>query len=184
MLERLGIADELAARRKQFSRYAYVAPEDRLARMEPPKPAVVEPSTAPVPVPPKLRLNYKSAGGGGHGGGHPVEDMEGMTAKVRDVLTVFAEMFDVDVSDILSASRKKKHVRPRQAVSHYLSCKLKLSFHSIGNILRRDHSSAFEGTYKAEVFIATDLSFHRRYEQGGRILRELWAARYHAQAKP
>jgi hypothetical protein len=40
MLENLGIAAELAARREKYARFAYVAPHDRLPRD---KPAMIEP---------------------------------------------------------------------------------------------------------------------------------------------
>lgn len=189
MLERLGIADELAERRKQFARYAYRAPQDRLARMRAPAPFAVDlavPAPAPTPAmvisidfpeplavekPIRIVSEIRPRGATNKHKG-PETDPRG---RMADVIVTAAAVFGISVSDFLGPSRKRRFAYPRFAASHFLFNVLRISLPSIGKATKRDHTTILSSIRKAAELRRTDIAFAGRSRMLARELRRKWA---------
>lgn len=64
--------------------------------------------------------------------------------QAKMVIDKCAEVYEVKVSEILSASRKREHVIPRQMVSAILY-KFRFTYKEIATVLSRDHSTIMFG---------------------------------------
>lgn len=137
MLENLGIAAELAARREKYARFAYVAPHDRLPR----EPVVkVE---KPKEAPPRPRHRTTHAG----------------------ILNAVAEAFNVTVGELLCEKRHQKLARARFAAMRLIQETGK-STPQIGKSLGgRDHSTVISGLRKASRLLGNDSEWTKRYHR-------------------
>ncbi len=142
---------------------------------------LARPPVAPrIRVPEELSLSGRGGGGGRYGGGLVlVQDMGTVSARARDVIDVCASVWQVDVFDILSFSRKRKFARPRQAAMAIMAKFLKLSTTSIGKIFGRDHTTVTWAVLHQVPGLTgparPDRGFLDRYAYAQRKLRRLWA---------
>lgn len=135
------------------------------------RPAPLSPIQPRIPIPDRLNLSTK----GRRRGGNAVPDHAGMAAKARDVITVFAEVFQVEVEGILSRRLSKKYARPRQAAMYLMAKHLRLSQTTIGAILQRDHTTVTSANILVTRLLVEDLGFRCRYEYATDRLRQLWS---------
>lgn len=151
--------------------------------VETPKQAVaaVLPAARPAPlslIQPRIPVPSRLTVTGRYGrsyGGKPVPDHAGTSAKVRDIITVFADVFGVEIELLLSSERRKKYARPRQAAMYLMAKHLRLSQTTIGEIFKRDHTTVTSSVAKITQLLAEDRSFQCRYEFATHQLRQLWA---------
>lgn len=67
----------------------------------------------------------------------------------RQIIETVAQFYDIDLDEIVGASRKKEIVRPRQIAMFLMREEIKSSFPAIGNELGgRDHTTAMHATDK------------------------------------
>ena len=91
----------------------------------------------------------------------------GLTAK--KLLGVVAQYYDVTLEDLVSASRKKHLVTPRQVTMYLMREELKSSFPSIGQELGgRDHTTAMHACLK----VAQELEVNEKTQQDIHNLRQ------------
>ncbi|MBI5465965.1 MAG: chromosomal replication initiator protein DnaA, partial [Candidatus Kerfeldbacteria bacterium] len=91
----------------------------------------------------------------------------GLTAK--KLLGLVAQYYDITMEDLVSASRKKHLVTPRQVAMYLMREELKSSFPSIGQELGgRDHTTAMHACLK----VAQELETNEKTQQDIHNLRQ------------
>lgn len=152
-------------------------PEERKIESEAPVVVAGRPPVMSRPrrisIPPRLNLT-------GHYGrsfsGKPVPDHAAAASKARDIITVFADVFGVEIELLLSPERRKKYSRPRQAAMYLMGKHLRLSQTTIGEIFKRDHTTVTSSNDRVAKLLATDRGFRSTYELATHKLRQLWSA--------
>lgn len=137
MLERLGIATELAARRKQWARFAYVAPQDRPQAVWMPSPAPN--AVAAVVLPPP----NKAAG------------------VVAEIMARFCQVYSaqsderITVADMKGPSRRRQVAWPRHVCMRLVRDITGTSTPQIGREFgKRDHTTVLHGLKHADERMA------------------------------
>ena len=87
----------------------------------------------------------------------------------RVIVHDVAKAFGVEESAILSTSRHRYAVWPRQAVYHLLREERGLAYPTIGRLMKRDHSSVIYGCKQAAIRIEDDPEFAAAYREAARI---------------
>lgn len=193
-MENLGIATELAERRKRFARYAYVAPSmagkthritvncktgERTVESDGrPAPVVAQPIIVALPAPPKrtrplvnpfFRYSKRNDGGVNR---PTYADSRG---RISSLLYVAAAAFDVTPAEFLAPTRCRRPVYARYAAMHILVKVLRISLPSIGELLHRDHTSIMEGVRAAKRLRRSNDDFAARSRVVARELRRKWS---------
>ena len=174
--EPLGLYEELAANRAKYRWKEYIPPHDRIFKDAPePKKVAAEPPPAPPSPPTKVRRIHCKTRTRGASNMHegPTPDHRG---RVSDVINVAADVWDVTVDELLTATRTKRVTRPRFAVMHFLFNVLRISLPSIGKALNRDHTTCLHAVRQAAHLRRSDKAFAGRSRLLARELRRMWSA--------
>jgi hypothetical protein len=182
MLERLGIADELAERRERFARYAYRAPQDRLARMKPSNPVpmvapLVEPPSEPKAAHPTVDHVADEAAAITLETGRLLVRIENhprpylvrlnveIIARVTHLQAVFCEAYnglrpDGEPHAIIDLKRQSRAVeicQPRAACISLARLIWNVSYPNLGTLFGRlDHTSVMHALKKAPGYLRRD----------------------------
>ncbi len=73
----------------------------------------------------------------------------------ENIIETVSTYFQISLEDILSNSREKKIIYPRQILIYLLRDILGMSFKNIGNIVKKDHSTVIHSYEKINVMIAS-----------------------------
>lgn len=164
MNEPLGIALELAARRKALA--ARMSPWAlRLAFPETHRP----PSDLPPPV---VAIKKPEA---------PKIEPEAVPAASREIaphlviVACCALIWDVDAKAIMGGSHKAIYVRPRQAAMVLVRRFLNMSLPRIGKLLRRDHSTVIHALRIHEIYHEGDAQYRARFDAAQEQLSQHFA---------
>lgn len=175
--ERLGIVEERAADRARYGRFAYRPPFGPMptysivVNCREPEKRIITSLSVPVKVRAPKRIII------------PTESFRrnhrrlfdtNIEPRVRDILEVCAEVFDVGAGELLSEFRTKRLTRPRFTAISLIRRIFKLSHPTIGRILKRDHTSCLHGMRKSAKFRAADQLYRHRYRTAVKLLRQRW----------
>lgn len=180
--ERLGIVEQRAADRERYGRFAYRPPfgpirthfinvdcrqpEKRtITLLSVPKPAKVKPVKSIIIPTASFRSNHRR-----------LFDFN-IEPRVRDILEVCAEVFDVGAGELLSEFRTKRLTRPRFTAISLIRRIMELSHPTIGRIFKRDHTSCLHGCRRSAGLRATDQLYRQRYRTAVKLLRQRWGRR-------
>lgn len=135
MLERLGIADELAANRAKWARFAYVAPQDRRVQGW-----VQIPEAPTVPAPPRVAA--------------PLGTAAAIIARFAEVCSETSGA-PVTVADLKGPCRKRQIVWPRHVCMLLVRVITGMSTPQIGREFgKRDHTTVLHGLKHADERMA------------------------------
>jgi chromosomal replication initiation ATPase DnaA len=168
MIEQLGIAAELAARRAKYARYAYVAPQDRVM-------PVVQ-TKKPKHEPPRIKLARTTIRKRGNSRARVI-DRPPDRKRIEDIVHVAAEVFGVKPEDLIGPSQKRAEAWPRHAAWHIMAKVLRISLTSAAQVFDRDHSTCATGIQRAKELRRTDKSFAMKSRHLARELRKLWSVK-------
>jgi chromosomal replication initiator protein len=76
-----------------------------------------------------------------------------------NIIETVAEYFNISIEDILSNTREKKVVYPRQIITYLLRDILGMSFKNIGQLLNKDHSTIIHSYEKISLMLATTKTY-------------------------
>lgn len=80
------------------------------------------------------------------------------------ILDSVCEFFNVDKELVLSASRKRELVVPRQIIMQFMREYTPLSTNQIGRIMNRDHSTVITSTQSVESFSKVDKGYRNKLD--------------------
>lgn len=78
-------------------------------------------------------------------------------------LDVICEAYGLEQHEVLSRSNERRIVRPRSVLFKMLRSHTALSYPEIGELLRRDHSTAIAAVARVDALLATDLTFRDQF---------------------
>jgi chromosomal replication initiator protein len=92
-----------------------------------------------------------------------------MKIKMKDLLIVVAEYYNVPPHEILGKSRKPKYAKPRQIFCWLCRVKLDKTFPEIGRFLSRDHTTIIHAARKCreERWMSMELADELMVKAGG-----------------
>lgn len=92
-----------------------------------------------------------------------------LLGNIDHIINVVCEMFNVDVEDVKSRSRKRNFTEPRQIAIYFIRQKTNLSLKKIGAIFSRDHSTVINS-----IEVVTDsIDVNKRFCKKIEILESL-----------
>jgi chromosomal replication initiator protein len=83
-----------------------------------------------------------------------------MKVKMKELLPVVAEYYNVPPHEILGKSKKARYTKPRQAFCWLCRLKLEKTYPQIGRFLNRDHTTIIHAVRKcrSEKWVTWDLA--------------------------
>lgn len=86
-----------------------------------------------------------------------IKDVQTEEIKITpdNIIDIASEYFNITKEEIFSNSREKKIVYPRQVITYLLRDLIGMSFKSIGNFLKKDHTTIIHSYEKINIMLAS-----------------------------